>query len=922
MCNMKQGLKIAHINAQSLLNKIDEFRFIFITSDIDVVCVSETWFKKDMPDELVTLNGYNLYRADRQTRAGGVAIYVKNTIYCKIVHVSPSDDPMEYIFLSLGCQNNNILVGTVYRPNNSICFNNLVETVREISLSFRHIIIAGDFNSNLLTEHGLINEFNTIGLFSVNSDIPTHFSRSNTLLDLFLVNYTKHVLLYDQISLPNFSRHDLIFLIYDFSLSYTDSTIYYRDYKSTDHTQLLIDLDTIPWNLIYYYNNINDKVSFFESNINHLYNKHIPLKSRVIKQRQQPWFNGKIKSLISKRDFAYHRWKRFKTEYLYSEYRNIRKEVVKEIEIAKAKFFGDKYKYAVTNKQKWKEIRKIGIGIGKVNKPANMLSVEKLDELNMSFTNIDVPPAPRDVFDSTDQTHNSEVGTFSFRCVDQSEVLHSILKIKSNATGLDSLDPLFLKPILPILLPYITHIFNYVLTTSIFPMSWKRAKIIPVPKSNNEFRPIAILPFLSKALENIIHSQINNFLNQHSLISDLQSGFRPNHSCATALIEVVENIRCNINKNHINFLILLDHSKAFDCVNHEILIEKLLNNFKFATNSANLIASYLSKRIQAVYANGVLSNYLELSRGVPQGSVLGPLLFTIYINDIAKIPNGFNMHIYADDVQLCFSCNIKDTNSCVNRINQNLDIISRWAKRNGLKLNASKTKCIAIARNPINTATLPSLLLNNSIIEYVKFAKNLGIVFDSTLTWNKHIEITIGQIYGMLRTLWSIKHFIPADVRYVIAKAYLLPKLLYCCEIYANCDYFHKHKLKVVSNDIVRFVYGIKRRDSIHAHAIKFYKTEFLKFIDFRVLIFAHKIIVSRQPNYLFSRFTFSISSRTKCIIPPLSQYLVSDRQFFVHATRLWNSLPIGLRNIRNTNLFKNKLLKHFTSPTLLHNNL
>lgn len=272
------------------------------------------------------------------------------------------------------------------------------------------------------------------------------------------------------------------------------------------------------------------------------------------------------------------------------------------------------------------------------------------------------------------------------------------------------------------------------------------------------------------------------------------------------------------------------------------------------------------------------------------------------------------MHIYADDVQVCYSCCNYDLDRNIGYINDNLAGICRWASSNGLRLNPSKSKCIVISRIPVDTALLPRIVINNTDVEYVVSSKNLGVIFDNCLSWNRHIEVTIGQIYGMLRTLWSVQHFIPIHIRSIIAKSYLVSRLLYCCEIYTNCDSTHKAKLKVVTNDIARFVYGVKRHESISSFVNEFYGMSCDKLLDYRCLIALHKIIYTREPIYLYERLHFCQSARSNCIIPPRSKYLVSDRQFFVHTVRLWNALPLNLRNIQNISRFKTNLQHHFTS--------
>lgn len=914
----KIGLKVVHINAQSLLKKIDEFRYIFQESDVDIICISETWFRNEMPDDMVRLDGYRMYRDDRVGHAGGVAMYVRTGICTKLVCSSSPTDRLEYLFLAISSGNNTVFVGCVYRPHSNIDLTDFMEILREQSLPYDDVIITGDFNSNLLVDSNLIDSMNGLGFFPVNTTTPTHFtSTSSTLLDCFFISHGSKLLLYDQLSLPSFSRHDLLFLTYNFDVARGIETICYRDFRNVDFYSLESDSLSIPWDEIYYLPTIDCKVDFFERHISDLYDRHVPLRTKIVKSRQQPWFNSAIRELIIRRDTLYNRWKRFRTPRLRREYTTTRREVVKQIRMAKIRHYGNKFSSAIDSRQKWREIRNIGIG-----KNRSDSRLPDLDDLNMRFVEIDVPRVDDVLVHSgtdtaasnSDYDSNTINDVFEFRCIYECDVLESILKIKSNATGFDNINLAFLKLLLHLLLPYITHIFNTVLTTSTFPSSWKRVKIIPIPKTTHDYRPIALLSVMSKALEKIMFSQMNEFVLGNKLLSERQSGFRAGRSCTTALLEVVEGIRVNMDQNYLTFLLLLDFSKAFDTVNHNIMIGKLRGNFKFGECSISLIRSYLTNRSQAVYGNGSFSSFIPVDRGVPQGSVLGPLLFAMYIDDIEKVVSGCNIHLYADDVQLYFCCDRLLMDSCIDSINFNMANIHKWALRNGLSLNAGKTKCLAISRDSVDTSQFSNPVLNDCLIQYTATARNLGVVFSNTLSWNKHIEVMIGQVYGMLRNLWSIQYFIPQHIRAQIAKSYLLSKILYGCEIFANCDYEHRQKLKVVANDIARFVYGIRRRDSISGYSRTLYNMDFIDLIKYRCLLLFHKVIFARTPSYLHSRIIFPRSTRSNAIIQLRYRYQVSERQFFINTIRLWNSLPMNLKTISNFFQFKKLLFSFFSS--------
>jgi len=931
LCKQNVGLNICHINAQSLLKKIDEFRLIFVNSDIDIICVSETWFKKTLPSSLVALKGYKLFRHDRETHGGGVAMFIRESIKCKCISKSNTTSQIEYIFVEL-CGSQKLLVGTVYRPDKRVPFESFINSICNICLPYSNIIVTGDFNSNALAETDLTNEMRCLGLSLVNSIYPTHFQGiSSTLLDLFFVEDVRNVLLFDQLSVPVFSKHDLVFLKYNFQLTESENEKWYRDFKNIDLHLLNADLVNINWDQIFFMTNIDDQCCLIESNIRNLFNKHVPLKKRLVKFCDTPWFNDDIKSEINKRNLAYRKWKRYRTPEFKNAYVTLRKKVILMIKEAKAQFYERKFSGAINTKATWKIIK--DIGIGKTDHTDS--NIEDLDALNREFVKSnncensqsssvinsvcgsqDNVVASTSVINSSCDNQDSgaifSFNSFSFRCVDPQEVLESVFRIKSAAMAFDDIHPNFIKIIIFEILPFLTYLFNSIITYSIFPSHWKHAKVIPIPKANNELRPISILPFFSKVLEDIMNKQIRAYCLENNLLTEKQSGFRANRGCITALIDVSEDIRSDVDKGKYVFLVLLDHSKAFNTVDPIIATNKLKNLFNFSNNATKLMSSYLHERTQSVYLNGRISAPLPIKKGVPQGSILGPLIFSLYINEFPKIIDDCNVHMYADDIQVYLSCNRTDILNCVHKLNSIMAKISLWASNNSLQINPSKSKCIIIHKKCFSTENVPQIMLNNQRVEYVTSAKNLGLIFNNTLSWNDHINIAVGRAYGMLRSLWATQFFTPLHIRMLLAKTYILPTLMYGCEIYANCDALRKQKLNVLFNDITRYVYGLKRYDHVSEYAKTIFGISFDNYLKLRALIMLHKIIFTQEPTYLSSRLTFSRSARNNNLINVRHKTLISERQFFVFTTRLWNQLSSDLQRTCNATRFKGLVLRYF----------
>lgn len=551
------GIHICHINAQSLRNKVDEFRLIFENSQIDVICVSVTWLNRNIPDSIVNLSGYKLHRADRKTRGGGVAIFVKSNVSNCLKIKSDEDDAIEYIFVELQSYGRKMLVGCVYRPNRYINTESFISKLNNITESYEELLIAGDFDSNLLQETALSDEMLQIGLVPINCVVPTHFTNTcSTLLDIFFVNFDTNELKYDQLTAPCFSHHDLIYTSYNFPLHHKIEYISYRDFKNIDYDLLESFFFFIDWNSMFYYQSIDDKLNFLQQNILFLYNLIVPIRTKIKKPSNTPWFNTSIKAQIERRDCTYKRWRFFRTSALEKDFQFERRKTNRDIRRAKSQYLSRRFTNALNTKSTWNTIKEIGIC--NVNKCSTDININ-VNELNKSFTSLPEVPINLNCLNmnhTTAQNAHSN-STFKFHCVDLMEVLYSMKSIKSNAIGYDNVDPKFVKLLMPQILPYITHLFNSIIISSVFPSQWRHSKIIPVPKSNSEFRPIAILPYLSKVFEKILHKQMSSYLDNCNILNKKQSGFRPKHSCVTALADVSEDIRHATNSGEVTIMILL-----------------------------------------------------------------------------------------------------------------------------------------------------------------------------------------------------------------------------------------------------------------------------------------------------------------------------------------------------------------------------
>jgi len=383
----------------------------------------------------------------------------------------------------------------------------------------------------------------------------------------------------------------------------------------------------------------------------------------------------------------------------------------------------------------------------------------------------------------------------------------------------------------------LSHIINFALTSSVFPDAWKQAKVIPRTKTVYEFRPISILPFLSKLLEKVMQQQISRFLHSKNLIHPLQSGFRRDHSCTTALLKITNDISKAIDKDEITIYVSLDFSKAFDMVNHNLLCNKLINNFDFSAQAANLIYSYLTNRYQTVFSNNFYSDLLLITCGIPQGSILGPLLFSIFINDIFRSISYSNLHLFADDASMFLSRPLGLVEDCIFRINEDLANIHNWSSDNKLLLNPNKTKCLYIYRNELDTDNFSPVIINNQIISVVKSIKSLGFHFSSDFTCDLHVNSSIRKVYAGLRSLRVTRYFVPTKTKIILSKLLLIPQLTYGCELFGQLDSENAYKINLAFNSIIRYIYKLRRYDHVSAYSSSLLGCDILKYFDYTLII-------------------------------------------------------------------------------------
>lgn len=341
---------------------------------------------------------------------------------------------------------------------------------------------------------------------------------------------------------------------------------------------------------------------------------------------------------------------------------------------------------------------------------------------------------------------------------------------------------------------------------------------IKAPSEYKHLRPISVLPVLSKVLERSMCFQIRNFIDRYQVLPATQSGFRPFYSCTTALLKVSDDIIRSVDSGDLTLLVLLDFSRAFDTVRHDILLS-ILKYLHFSSDALSLLESYFSGRSQRVRVGDQLSQQIQIKAGVPQGSILGPLLFTIYTSQLEKHIRFSKLHIYADDTQLYYSFKPEDVQAAVAKLNADLQSVAQFSTQMALKLNPQKSAailfgseadCERVIRDSIN------LHINDIPIPLEQNVKNLGLLMDNSFRFRVHISSCLKRAYGTLKLLFPHRSFFSVKLKLHLCESLVLSQFNYCSQVFSPClDSVTLNRVQRLQNSCLRFSYGIRKYQHI-----------------------------------------------------------------------------------------------------------
>ena len=884
------------------------------------MCLTETWATNDSTPTFIaaTPNTHYSINHPRDSHGGGIAAIIRNSI--KLLSQSSSNiNNIEFTQLQLQLPNLNkpLKLIILYRPPNS---KNFTDTLTEILYRFydlNNVLIIGDFNTDPHST-SFLNILNDLNLTQHISE-PTH-SKGN-ILDLIISTKLTNLINHTEIG-PQLTDHNLISIYLNLvKVPNKRIAITYRPTKTINPTTYHTDLIKLN---ISESSNVDDTIRLLFNHLLDTIDKHAPIKTNNIEKRHfTPWWNVDIQKQhreLRKIERIWRKTKSFINRQNYIQQKNKYKKLLLK---TKKEFY---LKAIDTNKHNTKKLYHIfGKLITKSEPINNTTDIPTKNEFAQFFTD-----KIKNIYkyidkNSNDYNRNKYINLLTNSNSNQTSkpipyvnkiYIEQLLKnIKCNAS-IDNITTELFKHNKSYFIPIYCLIINQCISSNHFPTFLKHAILTPKIKQPtadssilNNYRPISNLTLLSKLIERVISKHLTDYLTTHNLTDPRQSAYKRHHSTETILLDITNYIANNTKHYYYVILIMLDLSSAFDTINHSILFAKL-ESLGINRNIILLIKSYLTNRTFSIINDNTIHKHHDF--GVPQGSVLGPLLFSIYISDINTIINkhNFNYHIYADDLQLYTKSNLSQLDSRLTDINNLTSDLETYYNINYLKLNTTKTESIIFHNKNQTHPNITHIKIANTDIPLNKIITNLGVKLDPTLSLNPHISHITKKCNHKLIQIRQIHKFLDKHALQTLISSTILPTLDYCNSIMTQLQKQQHKRLNKILNLSCRTIFKLPRRTHTTEYLNKLHWLKSQKRISSKILSITHNLIYKKTPSYLSLLLSNREQIRTLRSTNTITLNIPdSSNTAFAHdAPVLWNSLPLDTRKITHKKTFKKNM--------------